>query len=379
MWKTVTILVSIVLILLTIGLVMVYSSSAKSAETLYNKANHFVVRQAIWAFAGLVAMILFSRIDYHRWSWAAIPLVVIVAALLVMARIPGIGQEIKGSWRWIRLGPISFQPSEFAKFAAILFLAWWFHRKRRRSDTFVWGFLLPGIVLGGLILLVFVAPDFGTGMLIALIGGAMMLYAGTKLLYLLPAAAGGIGLFCVAVMQDEERMRRVMAFANPEKYESSDAWQLMNALYGFVVGGLQGAGLGESLQKLYYLPEAHTDFIFAIIGEELGIFGTLGILGLFLILFICGLWISVRATDFFGRMLAFGVTVAITLQALINVSVVTGSIPTKGMSLPFISYGGSSLLVFFSMIGLLANIALHVGDPEPDLDTQAVKDRVHEI
>jgi cell division protein FtsW len=379
MWKTVTVLICAVLILLALGLVMVYSSSATSAEALYGKSDHFILRQAIWASVGLVSMVLFSRIDYHRWRWLAVPTVLVVAVLLVLVRVPGIGQEIKGSWRWIRIGPISLQPSEFAKFATVLFLAWWLQRVRRKAGTFTQGFLFPGLVLGVLVLLVFFEPDFGTALLLAMIGGSVLLYGGTSLRFLLPTAGLGLGLFSVAVMLDEERMGRVLAFLDPEKYESSDAWQLVNALYGFVVGGLRGAGLGESLQKRYYLPEAHTDFIFAIIGEELGLVGTMGILVLFLVLFVCGLWISMRAPDYFGRMLAFGATVAIVLQALINMAVVTGSCPTTGMSLPFISYGGSSLLVFLSMVGLLVNIAMHVGDPDPDADTQTVKNQLHEI
>lgn len=379
MWKAVTILVCAVLLLLALGLVMVYSSSATSAESLHGQANYFLVRQAIWAALGLAGMFLFSRVDYHRWRWLAIPAVLASTVLLVLVRVPGIGQEINGSWRWLRIGPVSLQPSEFAKFATLLWLAWWIQREQRRMGTFRHGFLYPGLVLGAGVVLILIEPDFGTAALLAMIGGAMLMCGGTSLRYLVPSAFIGIGLFILAVMQDAERMSRVMAFLDPEKYERSDGWQLLNALYGFVMGGSRGVGLGESLQKLSYLPEAHTDFIFAIVGEELGLGGTMGILALFLVVFATGLWISAKAPDLFGRMLAFGATVTIVLQALINISVVTGSSPTKGMSLPFISYGGSSLIVFLSLVGLLVNIARHAGDPEPDLDTRTVKDRIHEV
>lgn len=379
MWKTVAVLTSVVLILLVVGLIMVFSSSAASAEASFGDSKYFVLRQGVWAGFGLVLMLLFARIDYHRWRWMAVPVVLSAIALLVLVRIPGIGREINGSWRWLRFGSVSLQPSEFAKFAVILFLAWWLKRERRNVETFTRGFLYPGMVLAGVLLLIFVEPDFGTALLIAMTGGLMLFYGGTSLRFLLPSAAVGAGLFSWAVMRDAERMGRVLSFLDPEKYISTDGWQLMNALYGFVVGGLHGAGLGESLQKRFYLPEAHTDFIFAIIGEELGLMGTIGILSLFLILLLCGIHITVRAPDYFGRMLSFGVTVAVAMQALINIAVVTGSVPTKGMALPFISYGGSSLLVFLSLIGLQVNIARHVGDPVPDPDIRAVKDQVHAV
>jgi cell division protein FtsW len=379
MWKTVAVLTSVVLILLVVGLIMVFSSSAASAEASFGDSKYFVLRQGVWAGFGLVLMLLFARIDYHRWRWMAVPVVLSAIALLVLVRIPGIGREINGSWRWLRFGSVSLQPSEFAKFAVILFLAWWLKRERRNVETFTRGFLYPGMVLAGVLLLIFVEPDFGTALLIAMTGGLMLFYGGTSLRFLLPSAAVGAGLFGWAVMRDAERMGRVLSFLDPEKYISTDGWQLMNALYGFVVGGLHGAGLGESLQKRFYLPEAHTDFIFAIIGEELGLMGTIGILSLFLILLLCGIHITVRAPDYFGRMLSFGVTVAVAMQALINIAVVTGSVPTKGMALPFISYGGSSLLVFLSLIGLQVNIARHVGDPVPDPDIRAVKDQVHAV
>jgi cell division protein FtsW len=306
----------------------------------------------------VVAAACAARTDYHRWLKLAWPMLAVALVLLALVYLPGIGLNLKGSHRWIRLpGGLTFQPSELAKFAAINVLALWFGTKRRERSGFVNGILIPGAILGSMLGLIVFETDFGATILIGTTGALMMFVAGAPFLYLLPfglLAGGGLGWM---ISQNPERMARITAFLDPEKHSQDKAFQLMNALYAFVAGGGRGLGLGNSMQKQHYLPEAHTDFIFAIIGEELGIAGTAGVVVLFVILLLSGLRISGRAPDAAGRLMAFGITILISLQAAINIGVVTGRLPTKGLPLPFISFGGTSLVVLLFMIGVLLNIA----------------------
>jgi cell division protein FtsW len=275
----------------------------------------------------------------------------------------------------LRFGPINVQPSELAKFATILLLSWWMGRAQRRAGEFRMGLLVPIILLGLIAGLIFIEPDFGTTLLIGCVGMVIMFVGGTRVGYLVIAAVGGGAVFLLAILQNEERMRRIFAFLNPDKYAQDEAFQLLNAIYAFVVGGGAGVGLGGSLQKQFYLPEAHTDFIFAIVGEELGLAASLGVVVLFLGFFMCGLWISLRAPDTFGRLVAFGITSMITLQAAINIGVVTGCLPTKGLPLPFISFGGTSIAITLAMVGVLVNIALQGGGEVRG----AIRDKGHDL
>lgn len=365
MWKTASVLVGIVLLLVTIGIIMLASTSGVHGQTQFGDAQYFLNRQLMALAIAIPAFFVMARLDYQYWRTLAIPLFGASLVLLVLALTPGIGLTIKGSSRWIRIGPfLNFQPSELAKMSMIIFLAWYMTRMQRRSGEFVKGLVLPLMMLGLIAGLIFVAPDYGTTMLVGLVGMILMFIGGTRLGYLLTAGVGGGVLFTLAIMQDTLRMRRIIAFLNPDKYAMDEAYQLLHAIYAFVVGGPRGVGFGQSLQKRFYLPESHTDFIFAIIGEELGLFASLGVVLLFTAFFYCGVRISLHAPDLFGKMVAFGITLMITLQAAFNMAVVTGCLPTKGLPLPFISYGGSSLLVTFAMIGLLINIALQSGDEE---------------
>jgi cell division protein FtsW len=303
----------------------------------------------------------------------ALPFFVFTVALLVMVLIPGVGHAVKGSRRWLVFG----QPSELGKFAAVLFLAWWMARIQRRAHEFKWGAFIPVTGLGIILGLIFKEPDFGTTMLIALVGMSIMFVGGSRPTYLLIfGALGGAG-FTLAIMQNAERMSRIIAFLNPEKYAKDEAFQLLNAIYAFVVGGGKGVGLGHGLQKHFYLPEAHTDFIFAIIGEELGLGASLMVVVLFFVFLVCGMRIAFRAPDHFGKMLGFGITLMITLQAVINIAVVTGSMPTKGLPLPFISFGGSSLAVSVAMVGILVNISRQIGDETGDGEERFIRDTAH--
>lgn len=357
MRKTATFIIAIALILATVGIIILASTSSVQAEHAYKDPTYFLKRQVVSLVLAFIAGLICMRIPYDYWRSLS-PLIGAVALMmLVMVLVPSIGLEINGSRRWLRFGPVTLQPSELAKVAMIIALAKWLSQSQRQITTIKRGALIPLIIIGVFALLVFVEPDFGTTMLLGATGMGMMFVAGTRISYLFLAGAGGLAGITVAIMQNEVRMRRILAFLNPEKYAENEAFQLLQAIYAFVEGGLTGVGLGGSLQKRFYLPEAHTDFILAILGEELGLLASLSVVLLFAVLFFLGLFISYRAHSMFGRLLAFGITLMICLQAAINIGVVTGVLPTKGLALPFISYGGTSLITSFVMVGIMVNIA----------------------
>jgi len=377
MWKTSTILVFISLCLMVFGIVMLASTSGIKAQALYGDPQYFVKRQIIWGILALLAGTIAARVDYHYWRFLAVPVFGIAVVLLALVFVPGIGVKIGGSRRWLHIGSFGLQPSEFAKFALIIIMAWWMAREQRYASGFLRGALIPAGLMGVATGLIFLEPDFGTTLLSAVVGLGIMFAGGTRLVYLLIFATGGLGMFALAVMHDSVRMKRILAFLDPDKYSQTYSFQLVSAINAFIAGGLGGVGLGQSMQKQYYLPEAHTDFIFAIIGEELGIFATVAVVVLFAGIFFCGLKISYRSPDVFGRLLAFGLTLMITLQAAINIGVVTGCLPTKGLPLPFISFGGSSLIMSLVGIGVLVNIAQHEQDPDKAVEVKIIKDKVH--
>ncbi len=380
MWKTPTVLILIVLLLLAMGIVMLASTSGIKAVTLYDDPNYFVKRQALWLLMAAIAGGLACKIDYHRWRPLALVCLVVSIGLLAAVLIPGIGSKIGGSRRWFHVGILSIQPSELAKFALLLALAWWLAREKWHVREFWRGAVAPLVIIGMVAGLIFIEPDFGTALLCGVVGLAVLYTGGTRAIYLVVFALIGFSGFAAAVMHNPVRMNRVVAFLNPELYAQTYAFQLLSALNAFIAGGPLGVGLGASIQKHYYLPEAHTDFIFAIIGEELGVAATLGVVMLFAGLFFCGVRISLRAPDTFGRILAFGITLMITLQAVINIGVVIGLLPTKGLPLPFISAGGSSLIISLIEIGVLYNIAMHAQQNGVGVsEEQAIKDSLHQF
>lgn len=379
MWKTTSILIGIVLILTTLGIIMLASTSGVQGAAQFNDPYHFVKRQAVGCVVAAVAGLLAAAIHYRAWRVLALPLALFSLALLVLVFVPGIGMTIKGSSRWLRLGPMTFQPSELAKFSSVVLLAWWMVREQRHAHELGRGLVVPLVMLGAFLVLIFMEPDFGTTMLVAVVGMAVIFLGGARIGYLLVAGSLGLVAFTLAILHDPVRMKRITAFLQPEQHARNEAFQLLNAIYAFVVGGATGVGLGGSLQKHFYLPEAHTDFIFAIIGEELGLGASLGVLGLFLGLFLCGMWISWRAPDRFGRLLGAGLTLMLTTQAALNIGVVTGSLPTKGLPLPFISFGGSSLVASSVMVGVLVNLARHAIVEEEERDTRCIRDIAHRL
>ncbi|MDZ8117124.1 putative lipid II flippase FtsW [Pontiella agarivorans] len=375
MRRTISLFIAIVLILVTIGILIL--ASASSAK--YDDATYFVRRQLMWLAVAFCAGALAARFDYSHYKKLAIPLAVFSVFLLVLVRIPGIGSNINGSWRWIKIGPISVQPSEIAKVGIIMLFAWWLARNQRRIDELKRGILVPFGLLGIFAILLVLEPDFGTTMLVSSVAVSMMFLGGVSVAPLLITGITGLLGVAILIFMNPERMSRILAFLDPQKYEKDKAWQLINSLRAFAGGEVSGVGFGNSMQKYHYLPEAHTDFIFPIIGEELGLIASLIVVSMYMLLFIFGLRIAFNAKDDFGRLLAYGITLMITVQALINFAVVTGCVPTKGLALPFISYGGSSLAISGAMIGILINVA-YAGMKSPSKSARnPFKDRVRKV
>lgn len=379
MCKTPTVLIVVVLVLMAFGIVMLASTSGIKGLILHNDAHYFVKHQILWLILALLTGTVAGKLDYHRWRDWSVLLLIGSVALLALVLVPGIGVKIGGSRRWLHMGPVSVQPSEIGKFALIVILAWWMSREQRHAGEFIKGALFPAFLMGIIVFLIFAEPDFGTALLSAAVGMSILFLGGTRIVHLVLFAILGLGGFGLAVSHDPVRLQRILAFLEPEKYAQTHSFQLVNAIDAFMAGGSTGVGLGESMQKHFYLPEAHTDFIFAIVGEELGVGATLGVLLLFGAIFFCGLRISVRAPDMFGRLLAFGITMMITAQAMMNIGVVTGCLPTKGLALPFISFGGSCLVMSALGIGILVNVAEQGSDRFAEDDIRAIQNRFQDL
>lgn len=343
--------------LLGIGLIMVFSSSAVTANVNYGDSYYFFKKQLLWAVIGIVAMVATMKLNFSRLRDFAVPLMVLAVVLLILVVTP-LGIEVKGSSRSFDLGFMRFSPSELAKVALVLFLAKAMdHKLGKISSSFTAGalpFLVMAAIICGLIML---QPDLGTAFTIAATVFFMLLVAGAKWSHLGVLMLSGIGAIGAAIAIAPYRMERVMAFLNPWKYASDEGFQTIQSLYALGSGGLFGMGLGRSRQKFFYLPEQHTDFIFAILGEELGFIGCSVVVALFLLLAWRGYKIAINAPDNFSRLLAAGLTTIIVFQAMVNIAVVSGALPVTGITLPFLSYGGTSLLFTMIVVGLLLNIS----------------------
>jgi cell division protein FtsW len=342
-------------LLVFIGLVMVFSASAVMAKERYGSAYEFLFKQLIWAGAGLAAMFVAIRIDYKRLKSPAFVFVMLGFTTLLLISVFFLDRT-HGTHRWFRLGPLSFQPSELAKPALILFLAWFLENKTKAMDDWR-NTLLPAVAptVVFLALIVF-QPDLGTSIACAGITACMLFVAGIRLRYFGIAFAAAIVPLYFLIFHVAYRKDRIMAFLNPYSDPQGRGFHMIQSLIAVSTGGLTGLGLMEGKQKLFYLPEPHTDFIFAVTAEELGLLGALTVIVLFAIFLWRGTRAALRTQDNFGRFLAVGITSMIVLQAFINISVVLGLMPTKGIPLPFVSYGGSSLFVTLACVGVLLNI-----------------------
>jgi cell division protein FtsW len=344
------------LILVGFGVVMVYSASFAVADQRIGDPYHFLKKQAMASALGIVLLLLAARMNYHLWQTLSLPLLLGSLVLLGVLIVPGMRHEIGGSSRWLKLASFSFQPSELAKLALVIYLARSLSRKEGRMKEFTVGFLPHLIILGVLFLLVLRQPDFGAGILFAALVFVMLFAGGTRLVFLAGTLGAVVPALIYLACRADYRWERIVAFWNPWKDPGRTGFQIIQSFLAFGAGKVFGVGLGEGRQKLFYLPEVHTDFIFSVIGEELGLVGVSILIALFVLLVIRGFQICYRARDLFGTYLALGITVLIAIQALLNMGVVTGLLPTKGSTLPFISYGGTSLMVNLMAVGILLNI-----------------------
>ncbi len=349
--------------LVSLGLTSVFISSTVMAMSQYQDPYYFIKRQALYAVLGLGALLLGSSINYHYWKRLVYPILLLSLLSLILVFVPGIGAKVRGAARWLKLGPLTLQPSEFAKLAMVIFLAYSLARKQEKMKYFAIGFLPHMLVAGLFIGLIGKEPDFGTAVTLALITLIMLLVGGTRVTYIFFAGLLGTLLAVFAVLRDPKKFARILSFLDPWKHGQDVGYQLKQSLLAIGSGGFLGLGPGQSRAKLFYLPDAHTDFILAIFSEELGFIGVLLILAFFALLVYRGLLVSLRAPDAFGSFLALGLTLIIGLQAAINMGVVTGLFPTKGLSLPFLSYGGSNLLTNLLAVGILANISSQIKRP----------------
>ncbi len=371
------VLAAIVIALIGFGVVMVYSASVIEATVVFRDPQYFVKRQAVYGGLGLATIFIVSRIDYHKLRPLTYPVLGVVVVLMVMS-VAGFGHTGGGAARWLRLGPIHIQPSEAAKLALVLWLAYSLEKKRERVKSFSVGMLPHLITAGGLMLLCLKQPDFGGAVVLLFVTFTLLFVAGARLGYLLGVAMVGMAAAAWLVRFTNYRWERMLAWFNMDDHRSDLAYQPFQSVMSFGSGEITGLGLGKGLQVLY-LPESHTDFVSAIVGEELGFIGILALASVYLIIVARGVRTALAAEDDYGSYIAFGISVLFGAQALINLSVAMSILPTKGLTLPFLSYGGSSLLVNAAAMGILLNISrprlgpanVRVADPKENPEASA--------
>jgi cell division protein FtsW len=360
----VTILVFCVAALLALGLVMLYSSGMYSSGPMQLGARYLMM-QLVWCAAGLVLCVVAALLDYRWLRKVAWPLFAFSVALLALVLVPHLAAKTHGARRWFNFHGMSFQPSELAKLALIVALAWYGEHYQRQMPKWKRGIFVPVLFVGVVLGLVFVEPDRGTTILLAAVSGTMLLIAGVRWKFILPPVVAGAGALVVSVCLDPMRIKRVLSWVYLEENKSGVGYQAYQAMLALGAGGWSGLGLGSGRQKLGgFVPEHHTDFIFSIIGEELGLVATLLVIIAFVAIVVCGVYVALQAPDTFGFLLGAGITFLIGFQAFINVGVVTSALPNKGLPLPFISYGGSNLLIMLTGIGLLLSIARQARTPQ---------------
>jgi cell division protein FtsW len=340
-----------------VGLVMMFSASAVMAGKKFDDSWYYLKRQLVWLTFGLILLHVTSRIDYIWWRRLSFPLLGLITVLLVMVLFPSIGEAKHGARRWLQLGPISVQPAEMAKLIVVIYLAGYLSRKEDRLQDFSSGLLPPLLMIGILCGLVLREPDLGTVVVIGLVTGGLLFVGGARLSHLSSVALCAIPVGLALILTSGYRLPRLLTFLDPGRDPLNAGHQITQSFLAFGSGGLFGVGLGEGKQKLLFLPEPHTDFVLALVGEELGFVGTCVIILLFAVFVVRGFQIATRARTPFGRYLGVGITTLIGIQALINACVATGLLPTKGLTLPFVSYGGSSLVVSLTGVGMLLSIS----------------------
>ncbi|HRC61614.1 MAG TPA: putative lipid II flippase FtsW [Dehalococcoidia bacterium] len=360
-------LLAVLTVLLVIGLIAVYSSSYALGYAQFGDPNFFIKKQVLFAVLGLVGMFIAMNVDY-RILMKLSPLLMLFALLgLAAVLLPGIGFEQNGARRWVALGPLPpLQPSEFAKVAVLIYMAAWLAAKGETVKDFSLG-VMPFVGMVGLIgALIMLEPDMGTAMMVALITGTLFFVAGARLTHLLALVGSGLVMAVILILSHGYRADRLLAFTSAEDDPTGVGFHALQMLVAFGSGGIGGLGLGVSRQKFFYVPGSHTDGVLAIVGEELGFIGVVVVLLLFVVLLARGLRIAMRAPDRFGSLLATGVIAWIALQLLINVGGVTRSIPLTGIPLPFLSYGGSSLMALLTAVGVLLSVSRYAAIDDPE-------------
>jgi cell division protein FtsW len=350
-------LLCVTITLTLVGLVMVFSASAVLAGNRFHDSWYYLKRQVVWLVFGLMLLHVLSRVDYIWWKRFSLPLLGLIATLLVVVLIPSLGIAVNGARRWLRFGPLSIQPAEMVKLVSVIYLAAYLAKKEDRIQNFTVGLLPALLVVGILSGLVVMEPDLGTVVVLGLVTGSLLFIGGARPSHLSTLALCAVPIGLALILTSSYRRQRLMAFLEPWSDASDTGFQITQSFLAFGSGGLFGVGLGEGKQKLFFLPEAHTDFVLALVGEELGFVGAGGIVLLFVLFVIRGFQISTRARLPFGRYLGIGITTLIGIQALVNACVVTGLLPTKGLTLPFVSYGGSSLVMSLAGVGMLLSIS----------------------
>ncbi|WP_212925032.1 stage V sporulation protein E [Oceanobacillus sp. J11TS1] len=357
-------LFGLIVVLLCIGVLMVYSSSYIWSEYKFNDSFYYLKRQLLFAGIGFIGMVVISYFPYYVWKKYAKILLISCFVLLILVLIPGIGMVRGGAQSWIGIGAFSIQPSEFMKLGLIIFLASLLSDYQKYITSFKKGFFPCLLLIFTAFGLIMLQPDLGTGMVLVLTCMILLFVAGAKLSHFFGLAGIGVIGFIALIASAPYRINRILAFLNPWEDPLGHGFQIIQSLYAIGPGGLMGLGLGNSLQKYFYLPEPQTDFIFSIIGEELGLIGGCTTIVLFFLLLWRGIKIALEAPDLFSRLLAVGIASMLALQAMINISVVIGLIPVTGITLPFLSYGGSSLTLTLCAVGILLSISRHAKSME---------------
>jgi cell division protein FtsW len=364
--------------LLALGLVMLYSASMTQVGA------HYLMMQLVWCAIGFVSCVIAVSLDYRVLKRGEVVCAIFLLAVLLLClvypfpHLPHLPERIikktNGAHRWFILpGGTRIQPSELGKLALILALAWYGDRFQRRMRTFVWGMVAPLGIIAVMLALIFIEPDRGTTILLAMVSGSILLLAGVQWKFILPPIVLAAGGLVVSILHDPMRMKRIFSWLDLEQTKEGAGYQAYQAMIALGSGGWTGLGLGNGRQKLGFVPEHHTDFIFSIIGEELGLVATLLVALSFVVIAICGIYIALHARDRFGTLLAAGITLLIALQAAINIGVVTSALPNKGLPLPFISYGGSNLLAMLTCVGILLSVARQTA-PVPIAASDVVSD-----
>ena len=345
-----------VLFLVGIGVVMVYSASSTIALKKFGSDYYFLKKQAVFALLGIVVLVFCRHFPYRLFRSLTYPLLIIALIFLAVILLTRFGYSAGGATRWFRFEGFTFQPSELARFTMVIYLAYSMNKKKDKLKDFNVGFLPHVLVFGMFTVLIIAQPDFGSVAILGMLTWIMLFVGGVRISHLLLSLVLILPLAYFLLINAEYRLNRIMSFWNPWKYSANEGYQIVHSLMAFGTGGIWGVGIGKGYQKLFYLPEPHTDFVFSVIGEELGLLGVLVILGLYALIFWRGIFISKNSQDSFGSFVAIGLTTAIGLQVCVNMGVALGLLPTKGLTLPFLSYGGSSLLLNMASIGILMNI-----------------------